>query len=84
MILWRFYVEVRSKLGDDYNNKFMFFWFCYVIEWYLNVLLLNKGLKLFFDLRYKRLNEMLNVKVVRLKYYGEEMWNINWWFKLKI
>ena len=65
------YAGARSKLGDDYS-KSKLSGFCHTIEWYLNAPLLNKGLELSSDPRFKRSNKMLNPKVLSLKRHTKE------------
>lgn len=69
--LRRFYAEARNKSGDAYSKSTLL-GFRHGIERYLNAPPLNKGLKLTFDSRLKRSNEMLNATVVSLKRQGKE------------
>ena len=54
--------KASGKLGDDYS-KTMLLDFHDTIDRYLHGPPLNKGLKLSFDPRFKRRNEMLNAQV---------------------
>ena len=64
--LQRFYAEARNKSGEPYSKSTLL-GFRHSFERYLNAPLLNRGLKLSSDARFKRSNEMLNAQIISLR-----------------